>query len=110
MAQLIGHLQTHDSYQARFENYYLELIAEHYSAESDRLSSAADKDASAFLLHCTSRIDEEVARSREILPKSSWGAVLEATERALLSDRLHWLAEEGAHDFLFSCRRRISNA
>lgn len=95
VAQLIGHLQTHDSYQARFENYYLELIAEHYSAESDRLSSAADKDASAFLLHCTSRIDEEVARSREILPKSSWGAVLEATERALLSDRLHWLAEEG---------------
>ncbi|THH15298.1 hypothetical protein EW146_g5163 [Bondarzewia mesenterica] len=94
VADLIGHLQIHNCYQT-FESYYLELITGYYSAESEKLATSVDKDALYFLNYCTSCIDEEVTRSKELLPRSSWNIVLEAVERALLTQRVQWLAKEG---------------
>ena len=40
------------------------------------------------------RIQEETERSKAILVVGSWGLVREATEKALLDNRLKWLAFE----------------
>jgi hypothetical protein len=40
------------------------------------------------------RIQEETERSKAMLVVGSWGLVREATEKALLDNRLKWLAFE----------------
>jgi cullin-4 len=90
---LICHLDTHAHYSSVFESYYLRITSDFYSAES--LQKATKVNAQEFLKHCALRGSEEDARSRHVLPESSWGVVKKATERSLLDGRLTWLAKEG---------------
>lgn len=80
-------------YSSVFESYYLHLTSEFYAAESFQKSGMVN--AQEFLRHCTLRGSEEDARSRHVLPKSSWGMVKKVTESSLLDGRLTWLAKEG---------------
>ena len=93
----ICHLDTHGRYSSVFESYYLRITAEFYAAES--LQKASTLNAQEFLKHCALRGTEEDARSRHVLPESSWGSVKMATERSLLDGRLTWLAKEGIRRF-----------
>ena len=90
---LICHLDIHAHYSSVFESYYLRITSEFYAAES--AEKAQTLNAQEFLKHCALRGSEEDARSRHVLPESSWGAVKKATERSLLGGRLTWLAKEG---------------
>jgi len=90
---LICHLETHGLYSSIFESYYLRITSEFYVAESTQ--KAETVNAQEFLKHCALRGTEEDARSRHVLPKSSWGLVKKATESSLLDERLTWLAKEG---------------
>jgi cullin 4 len=90
---LICHLDTHAHYSSVFESYYLFITSEFYAAES--AEKARTVNAQEFLKHCALRGSEEDARSRHVLPESSWGVVKKATERSLLNGRLTWLAKEG---------------
>ena len=90
---LICHLDAHGHYSSVFESYYLRITSEFYVAES--VQKAETVNAQEFLKHCALRGTEEDARSRHVLPESSWGLVKKSTESSLLDGRLTWLAKEG---------------
>lgn len=56
-------------------------------------------DAREFLKHCEVRRTEEKVRAKAVLPEASWEAIVQATDRALLTGRLEWLAQDGAFDY-----------
>ncbi|KAL0950552.1 hypothetical protein HGRIS_007358 [Hohenbuehelia grisea] len=89
---LIPHLTKHRKYDV-FEEHYLKFTREYYAAESNTQAEEMRHDAKAFLKHCNQRVEEEQKRSMEVLSAGSWGVVREATERALLEDRLQWVSE-----------------
>jgi cullin-4 len=93
ISSLICHLETHEHYSSVFESYYLLITSDFYAAES--LLKSGTVNAQEFLKHCALRGSEEDARSRHVLPESSWGMVKKATESSLLDGRLTWLAKEG---------------
>ncbi|KIM81855.1 hypothetical protein PILCRDRAFT_821213 [Piloderma croceum F 1598] len=92
ISSLICHLETHEHYSSVFESYYLLITSDFYAAES--LLKSTTVNAQEFLKHCALRGSEEDARSRHVLPESSWGMVKKVTESSLLDGRLTWLAKE----------------
>ena len=93
---LIKHLYTHGQYEFVFEPLYLALTAEAYTAESKERAENLKENAREFLHHCEARRTEEIQRARAVLPALTWNAVIDTTDRALLSGRLDWLAKDGA--------------
>ena len=93
--ELISHLVTHRVYDAVFEVFYVETTAAFYRAESSELSQKMVAAPKEFFRHVTLRVEEEIQRSKDLLPIGSWAKVREVTEQALLGDRLVWLAEGG---------------
>lgn len=96
MPQLVKHLTNHDQYLSIFESYFLEITQTFYEAESVERYESLRADAREFLKHCEARRTEEKERARAVLPEASWEAVVQATDRALLTGRLDWLAKDGA--------------
>jgi cullin-4 len=93
---LINHLVAHGQY-SNYEQHYASITRDYYTAESQRLSEEHQKDPQTFFRHVRYRIDEEEARSREVLPVDSWGLVRETVEKALWDGRLDWLANESTY-------------
>jgi len=91
---LIMHLITHGQYTV-FEEFYVAITQSFYAAESLQLAESMKNDAKGFFKHVHLRIEEEVQRSKEVLPVGSWALVREATEGAILGGRLEWLGTEG---------------
>ncbi|KAF5376863.1 hypothetical protein D9615_007286 [Tricholomella constricta] len=91
--QLIAHLISHKQYSA-FEEYFVKITHEFYTAESEELSQSMKADAKGFFKHCHLRIEEEGQRAKDVLPIGSWTLIRETVERALWSGRLEWLANE----------------
>lgn len=90
---LISQLVLHKQYSP-FEAYYIEITTSFYKGESEEQAQELKDDPKAFFKHAHQRIEEEGQRSKVTLPVGSWSVVREATERALWSGRLEWLATE----------------
>jgi hypothetical protein len=67
----------------------------YYTAESARLATLHAADGLGFLHKVTTRIKEEVQRSKELLPVPSWSEVRKTAQGALLAGHLVWLAQSG---------------
>ena len=89
---LIAHLVRHHQYSA-FEEYYINVTRDFYLEESTKKARDLKNDPKTFFNHARSRINEEAARSKAILPLPSWGILREITEHALWDGKLEWLAD-----------------
>jgi len=97
---LISHLYTHDQYSV-FEEYYRDITWQYYEKESSNLAEGEMKgDPQRFFTYVQKRIDEEVDRSKNLLPVGSWGIVRDATVKSLLEGRMKWIAEGTLGDYL----------
>lgn len=95
---LIQHLSYHGQYEAHFEHFFLDFTRDFYTEESLRYAKTFENNAQAFLEHCNTRRQEELLRALDVLPKQSQQEVVDVTDKALLMDRLEWLAKNGAHE------------
>ncbi|KAJ7655191.1 Cullin-4B [Mycena polygramma] len=96
---LISHLSTHQQYSV-FEEYYRDLTWQYYEKESAALAEKMENDPKGFFAHVQSRIEEEVDRSKNLLPVGSWGIIRDATLKSLLRKRMQWIATETLGDYL----------
>ncbi|KAI0727582.1 Cullin-4B [Fomitopsis betulina] len=90
---LVRHLCTHQQYLP-IETFILEITNTFYEAESVQRFESLRADAREFLKHCEVRRTEEKVRAKAVLPEASWEAIVQATDRALLTGRLEWLAQD----------------
>ncbi|KIJ95335.1 hypothetical protein K443DRAFT_51912, partial [Laccaria amethystina LaAM-08-1] len=91
--ELVKHLIIHSQYSS-FEEYYIQFTRSYYQADSADCATEFSGDPQGFFKHVMIRIQEETERSKAMLVVGSWGLVREATEKALLDNRLKWLAFE----------------
>lgn len=101
ISTLVEHLLRHHQYSA-FEDYYIEITQEFYLEESSKKAEALKHDPNAFFDSARGRIQEEAARSKEILPLPTWGPVREVTEQSLWSGRTEWLADSTLAGYMSS--------
>lgn len=85
---------VHNKYVDIYENSFVEMTRDFYSEESTQLAESMKQDARAFLKHCMQRLEEELLRSKALLPPGSWALLQTTTERALLTGRLEWIAKD----------------
>ncbi|PPQ84539.1 hypothetical protein CVT25_007609 [Psilocybe cyanescens] len=98
---LIQHLIRHHQYSA-FEEYYIDITRTFYLEESSYKSVALKDDPKAFFNSASSRINEEVARSKAVLPVATWSIIREVTENSLWKGRLEWLAKSTLSSYMDS--------
>ncbi|GBE81488.1 hypothetical protein SCP_0312170 [Sparassis crispa] len=91
---LIKHLQNHCQYEGQFESYYINLTREFYTQESAEYAKRLKDSARGFLKHCEARRTEELKRAQDLLPEETWNQAVDTTDRALLTNRLDWLAKD----------------
>ncbi|KAF7339993.1 CULLIN-2 domain-containing protein [Mycena venus] len=97
---LISHLFTHQQYSV-FEEYYRDITWRYYEAESSKLAAGEMKDdPEKFFGYVKKRIEEEVERSKELLPVGSWSIIRDATIKSLLGGRMKWIAEGTIGNYL----------
>ncbi|KAJ6574719.1 Cullin-4B [Mycena capillaripes] len=99
ITSLVSHLYTHQQYSV-FEEYYRDITWHYYEKESSELNQKMKDDPKGFFAHIQSRIEEEMDRSRILLPAGSWGIIRDATLKALLRGRMQWIATETVGDYL----------
>ena len=92
---LISHLVRYGQYDDQFKSIFLDHTRDYYSAESVHYSELFEKDAQKFLAHCSARREEERLRASAVLPHWTQLEVIDATDKALLTNRLEWLAQNG---------------
>ncbi|KAF8527847.1 Cullin-4B [Hysterangium stoloniferum] len=94
---LISMLQILGLYGEDCSKPYIQAIHAFYTAESAALSSNLTSRLSpvAFVSHCVTRVAQEVQRCRDVLPEESLLPVEQATESALMNDRVPWLMRDG---------------
>ena len=63
-------------------------------AESAEQAETLKKDPKQFFRLGKGRIEEEINRSKAILPVTAWALVREVTEKAFWSGRMEWLSEK----------------
>ncbi|KAH9947362.1 Cullin-domain-containing protein [Amylocystis lapponica] len=97
---LIRHLYDHGQYTRLFEPLYIELTNKYYTAESTERVEKLKETAQEFLHHCQSRRDEEIQRAEICLPQASWAAVVDTTDKSLLTGRLEWLAKDALGELI----------
>lgn len=96
---LVRHLSNHHQYLPILETFILETTKTFYETESVERYDSLRADAREFLKHCEVRRTEEKERAKAVLPEASWDAIVQTTDRALLTGRLDWLAQDGASKF-----------
>ncbi|KAJ7102296.1 Cullin family-domain-containing protein [Mycena belliarum] len=96
---LVAQLCAHQQYSV-FEEYYREMTLEYYEKESARLATEMKDDPKRFFSHVQSRIEEEVERSKLLLPIGSWSIMRDVTLKSLLHERMVWIAQETLGDYL----------
>ncbi|KAK0231999.1 Cullin-4B [Armillaria nabsnona] len=77
--------------QSDIEKFYINITGGQYSKQVQDLIDRGIKSQDYFE-HVRKRIQEETARSVDVLPPQSWDAVRIATEKALLDGNVDWLA------------------
>jgi cullin-4 len=80
-----------------FEEYYRDITWQYYEKESSKLAEEMKDNPKGFFEHIKSLIKEEVERSKKLLPVGSWSIIRDATLKALLSERMTWIAEESEY-------------
>ena len=100
--ELVSHLVVHGEYSSVFEAFYLDVTRAFYVAESVERAQALETRAHEFFAHINVRLDEEMQRSKDVLPVGSHAIVNEVTEHAILGGRLEWLAKAGELDVRLS--------
>ena len=65
-----------------------------YLAESAEQADAFKNNPKEFFRRGKERIDEEINRSKAILPVTAWTLVRDTTEKAFWGDRMEWLSEK----------------
>ncbi|KAJ7462758.1 Cullin family-domain-containing protein [Mycena galericulata] len=97
---LIAHLYTHQQYSV-FEEYYREMTWQYYKNESRKSAEEMLNDPKRFFDYIQMRIEEEVDRSKKLLPVGSWSVIRDATLKSLLEGiRMQWIAQETLGDYL----------
>ncbi|KAJ7456611.1 Cullin family-domain-containing protein [Mycena latifolia] len=96
---LVSQLYTHQQYSV-FEEYYRDMTLEYYEKESAKLADEMKNDPKRFFSHVQSRIEEEVERSKKLLPVGSWSIIRDATLKSLLRGRMQWIAQETLGNYL----------
>ncbi|KAJ7899955.1 Cullin-4B [Mycena olivaceomarginata] len=82
---LISHLYTHRQYSV-FEEFYRDVTWQYYEEESSKL--AEKNDPKGFFEYIQMRIQEEVERSKNLLPVASWSIIRDATPKTAIGDYL----------------------
>lgn len=65
-----------------------------YLAESVEQAEALKNNPKDFFWRGKERIDEEINRSKAILPETAWNLIREITEKAFWDGRIEWLSEK----------------
>ena len=84
---------TYKQYSA-FEDFYITMTRSFYLAESAEQADALKNNPKDFFRHGKERIEEEINRSKAILPVTAWNLVREITEKAFWGSRIEWLSEK----------------
>lgn len=93
LQELIQHLLTYKQYSA-FEEFYITMTRSFYLAESAEQAEVLKDNPKDFFRRGEKRIDDEINRSKTILPVSAWTLVREITEKAFWGDRMDWLSKK----------------
>ena len=72
-----------------------------YLAESAEQAEALKNNPKEFFRRGKERIEEEIVRSKAILPVTSWNLIREITEEAFWGGRIKWLSETSTVYFYF---------
>ncbi|KAF7367229.1 CULLIN-2 domain-containing protein [Mycena sanguinolenta] len=97
---LISHLYTHHQYSA-FEEFYREVTWQYYERKSSELAEGVfQNNPKEFFNEIQKLIEEEVQRSKLLLPVGSWSIIRDATVKALLGGRMNWIAANTIGDYL----------
>ena len=91
--ELIRHLQHHGVYEAIFETFFLEEARSFYAGESEALYQTLSEKQ--LLDHCEKRHMQERQRAGELIPRETIKELLDIVDKALLCERLEWLAKGG---------------
>jgi hypothetical protein len=92
VSKLSSHLHSHGQYDYILESFYLECTESYYTNLSAELAQSLREDPNSFVKQAGVWIEDETQRAKDVLLTSSWGPVREVTLRALLGNRLEWLA------------------
>ncbi|KAI0078540.1 Cullin-domain-containing protein [Panus rudis PR-1116 ss-1] len=89
--QLVSRLTHHNQYEPMFERPFLAFTQKFYATEA--IERSKELKPEVFVKHCLMRQQEEAERVRAVMPETSWSIVEDTVLRALLTDRLDWLAQ-----------------
>lgn len=93
--ELVAHLHAHRQYPFVFESFYLDITESYYTASSAELAQSTKDNAADFLKRVDLWVDDEMQRSKDLLPVGSWNLVREVTLKSMMMNRLEWLANGG---------------
>ncbi|KAJ7630579.1 Cullin family-domain-containing protein [Roridomyces roridus] len=96
---LVAHLYTHQQYSV-FEEFYRDTTWQYYEEESRKTAQEMQNDPKGFFQYVQKRVEEEVERSKKLLPVGSWSIIRDATLKSLLQGKMKWIAEETLGVFL----------
>ncbi|KAJ3517835.1 hypothetical protein NLJ89_g253 [Agrocybe chaxingu] len=89
---LVQHLIKHQHYSA-FEEFFVQITRDFYTKESETEADRLKDEPETFFIQAQKCIEEEVERSKRVLPVTSWSIVRDTTEAALWDGRMEWLSE-----------------
>lgn len=89
-----------------FEEFYVNITHSFYLAESAEQAEALKDNPKEFFIRGKERIDEEINRSKKILPVTAWALVREITEKAFWCGRMEWLSQKS---IAYSCLTKTIN-
>ncbi|KAI0327296.1 Cullin-4B [Cubamyces sp. BRFM 1775] len=104
--RLVHHMRSQGHYEDIIQSTYVAKTHAFYTQESDKLASNNSMSAKDFLAHAQARSKEELERAQEVLLPESVVIVHDATDNALLTGRLQWLAKD-ALESLISARNDV---
>ncbi|CAA7266377.1 unnamed protein product [Cyclocybe aegerita] len=96
---LVQHLIRHQQYSA-FEEFFVQITRDFYAKESEAEADRLKDEPETFFIQAQKWIEEEVERSKRVLPVTSWSIVRDTTETALWDGRMEWLSEGTLPDFM----------
>lgn len=84
---LVTHLTKYDRYTS-FEEFYLNETHTFFLTEGEeKMKDLESGEPTAFFTHADKRIEDEMARAKDILSPASWQLVQQTVEKALMGGR-----------------------
>nr|GAT47324.1 predicted protein [Mycena chlorophos] len=96
---LIQHLYAHQQFSA-FELRYRDMTRDFYETNSTESHDKFKDAPQTFFAHVQTQLNFEMERSKQLLPVGSWAVVREAALKALLTQRMKWIAENTVGSYL----------